>query len=71
MASIPEMVVLLSSSVYRQKKAMYERFPNCKVYPLLLDWAQLSGEMIKEVNAVSCFLTPHSSLADHGCWTGR
>ena len=47
--SVPEMVVLVSSSVYAKKKQVYSRFPNCRVFPLLLDWHQLTAEMIKEV----------------------
>lgn len=49
--SIPEMIVLVSSSVYLQKKSLYAQFPHCRVLPLLLDWKDLSGEMLKEVRS--------------------
>lgn len=51
--SIPEMIVLVSSSVFFQKQKLYARFPNCRVLPLLLDWKDLSGEMLKEVTFLS------------------
>lgn len=68
--SIPEMVVLVSSSVFFQKQALYARFPNCRVLPLLLDWKDLSGEMLKEVTSLS--LWPRlTRSADHGRRHGR
>lgn len=48
--AVPHMVVLVSSSLYRQKKAQYAGLPNCRVYPLLFSFRQLSAPMLKEVS---------------------
>jgi len=49
---VPEMVVLLSSSIFELKRKHYEKFPNCRVYPLLFNFDELTASMLKEIMGV-------------------
>lgn len=51
---VSHMTILVSPSFYLQRKAYYERIPNCSVYPLLFKWKELNASQIKSLMRVDC-----------------
>lgn len=49
---VKKMVILVSPSRYFQRKEFYRDVPNCSVYPLLLDFAQLGSQELKQIMGV-------------------
>ncbi|KAJ3314385.1 hypothetical protein HDV04_000347 [Boothiomyces sp. JEL0838] len=49
---VSRMTILVSPSFYLQRKAYYDRIPNCTVYPLLFKWKDLNASQIKAIMRV-------------------
>lgn len=63
-SAIPQMIVLVSSTLYHQKKKYYSQLPNCQVYPLLFSFKKLTAAMLKEV--IKVYINFYLPLRDNG-----
>ena len=51
--AVQDLVILVSPSYYQQRKKFYGDNPNCRVYPLLFDWASITATQLRKLMRLS------------------